>query len=247
MSEKFPNAPLAEAVFELRVPEAVSWDEELAEDFLRAQIADLPVRDDVQHPMVEIQNAPNGTLSPVVRELIQKRSYSENRTQFVITQERQISVHIVRPYSTWEQFRPFILNTLSKLPAQVKLGRPERLGLRYVNNIFLDEKSPKLENYFEYGILLGQKLPQTLLGFSVQSIIEFQEGRDACRLLMNPCPSIQPEKSGFVLDIDYFLTKVGSLDFSNVKDWLDEAHGSIESIFLGSLTDKMKDIFRKSL
>ena len=87
-------------------------------------------------------------------------------TRIVGVSADHLSVHMLRPYTNWEDFRPRIL---SAVDAYKKIARPEginRFGLRYVNRITIDTETPDLGLYFsEPPIFPVFKHPARMTGF----------------------------------------------------------------------------------
>ena len=46
-----------------------------------------------------------------------------------------------------------------------------------------------------------------------------------------------------LLDLDYFLAEEKSVEFKNVLNWVEEAHGQIVLMFEGTITDELRKRF----
>ena len=56
-------------------------------------------------------------------------------------------------------------------------------------------------------------------------------------------PAADLSKTVFVLDMDYFLLKQGSISVDEVNEWIASAHKNVETTFEAALTDKTKQLF----
>lgn len=248
MSEQFKYAPIVEAVFEARLPNSVQWAETFPNTFLDTLARELgfTTKETALLPMVMVKNAPEGGIAPEVKQVEQSRVYLEDRSLFVMVQVPNVSIHAVRPYCSWKNFFPQIEKVLAHLKPLLNSKPAERLGLRYVNVIEFDSPSIKFDEYFNFGVKVDSALSTSLIGFGANAVFQYQKGRDLCRVIMNPLQSINPmiNKSAIGFDLDYFLAKPGEVSTEDWGRWAESAHDVVETLFLGSVTEKLKNIFR---
>jgi uncharacterized protein (TIGR04255 family) len=51
------------------------------------------------------------------------------------------------------------------------------------------------------------------------------------------------EPTTVVLDLDYYLTKPGTVDLDSASDWVNMAHDRLEIMFEACITDKTRNLF----
>jgi uncharacterized protein (TIGR04255 family) len=73
---------------------------------------------------------------------------AEKGTRLVGIGEDQLTVHMLRPYSKWEDFRPRIVQAIEAYRDTVNPEGVNRIGLRYINRIAVPEENPELGDYF---------------------------------------------------------------------------------------------------
>jgi uncharacterized protein (TIGR04255 family) len=87
-------------------------------------------------------------------------------------------------------------------------------------------------------------LPQVLTDFIVGCRFEFPES-DSCQVQLVSTPADAPENKAFTLDIDYYLDERGSVLSKRALDWVESAHGHVESLFEGCITDRIRAILEE--
>lgn len=156
-----------------------------------------------------------------------------------------ISVNHLKPYPKWEKFLPLIRLGYDAYCEVASPAGLRRVGLRYINRIELPGKTIEFEDYFDFRPFLGAGLPQDFVSFLLAVETPFEDERDILRLQFRP-DSEQPEsKSAVVLDLDYILVRPKDITLDKSFDWLEEAHGHLETAFEGCITDKLRELFRK--
>ena len=244
MGKKYLHPPIVEAACEFRLHQETLWDltipgllyEKFKEGFTRKQ----------QYHIQEVQlhQTPQGLKQEVIDKDIVRFIGDNKENVFIQVGPQILSIHCLQPYITWTAFKPIIYRAWSHL-AEV-FSSPisfQRIGLRYINRIFIPDKTVDLPSYFEFRPYLGKDLPQELAGFTVVSFIPFQKRRDLCRLRIINEASNQSESPTFILDLDYFIGTQEGFPYDQAKDWIDTAHANIETVFEGCITDRLRSIF----
>ncbi len=174
------------------------------------------------------------------------RFLTDDKKTFIQLGTRLLSVNRLKPYSTWEEFKPRIENAFSALKETVEIKNIHRIGLRYINRIDILGQSVDLDNYFDFKPFLGKNLPQLLQNFIVGCEIPFHDGQDSCKVqLTNTIPET-PASSSYILDLDYFLAKAETVSKDNAFEWVKRAHDNLEDVFEGCITDSLRKIFKET-
>jgi len=137
---------------------------------------------------------------------------------------RLLAIHVLKPYPTWSGFKPKIEKAWRSLVETVEVKGVERTGLRYINRIEVMEPSARLEDYFEFYLFFGERLPRDIVSFIAGSEFVYAGGRDRCRVQLTDAPSDSSERPAFFLDIDYYLARPKAVEKSDALDWVEEAH-----------------------
>jgi uncharacterized protein (TIGR04255 family) len=242
MQKKYKNAPVVEAVFELRLKQDKAMDLTAPGRMFEKISKDFPIKEQRQLKEVEITQGPEGP-NTITRDIERMFFLTADRLQFIQLGSNLMAVHCVKPYPTWAIFRQRIKQALSTLKDIAEIGEPERLGIRYINRIEIPLEKIDIDQYFEFSPNIGQGLPQMLAGFALSAVLPFKDNRDYCKIqLVNVLPE-SPGNSAYVLDIDYFMAKLGNVNSDQVMLWVDDAHSEVRRLFEGCITKKLMDVF----
>ena len=171
---------------------------------------------------------------------------SEDRQCFAQIGDRRLTIHTVKPYITWTNFKPVIAHVFSALVGLLTESHIRRIGLRYVNRIEIPGNHVELIDYFNFGLRIGKTLtPREITEFIAGSVFPFADRRDACRVQTGLALPKVKDISAFLLDLDYFLRVPDSIQTNQVMDWIENAHTTIEEIFEGCITDHLREIFQE--
>lgn len=241
MSEKYKFPPIVEAVCEFQFEPDSPWDLTMP-GLIYAEVKD----EFLKRKQVNVLSLAIGPAS------VQQQLQPIERIQFLTEDEKSLiqvgpkllSINRLAPYTSWEDFLPFIKKGLEAYKAVVNPKSIHRIGLRYINRIEIDADNTELKDYFEFRPFVGKNLPQDYGVFIVGIQAPYEDSRDILKLELTSAASEEPNKVAFVLDLDYFLVRPGAVSFDDVFDWVDRAHIHIEDVFKASITEKLKQKFR---
>jgi uncharacterized protein (TIGR04255 family) len=243
--ETFPNAPIVEAVVDLRatLPSGVTADTLAAiHDRIRA---DFPHRESQFEIAAQVVFSGGSPAASGQQRPHGFRFLTEDRKWIFQARLDGFTVSHLTPYTNWENLRNRATNLWAEYLAVATPLSVERIGLRYINRIFIPLGAP-LSEYFTMEPHLGPGLPQNLLGFGVQvaledsevpAIVLLQQRRDA------DLPT-RPTEAPVVLDIDVF--REWRLDPRSDEVWnlLDALRDLKNKMFFNATTEKAKEMFR---
>lgn len=240
---KYKAPPLVEAVCEFRVPADVVWDIAMPGLFYE-KVRDLyPDRKTRIVPGVEVTQEKD-SLTQRLMAAEHLTFHAPEGTKFLQVGPRVVSAHCLPPYPSWQGFRPTVEKCYGSLLELAELKTLQRIGLRFVNRTELEKETVELTDYFAYGPLIGDALPQAIGPTQVTTLFPFQEDRDLCRVVFSTGVPTESQKQSFVLDIDYFLNKPGAVKAAEALDWVEVAHTTVEQLFEGCLTDRLREVFQ---
>ncbi len=243
MTKTYVNPPIIEAVCEFRLPVDPKWDltvpglvyERLKEAF--------PNKEQRLVQEVGISNTSQG-LEQQIRTDERAVFLAADRRTFVQVGRGILAVNRLRPYESWEAFRPSIDSAFRAMRDTIGIKSLMRIGLIYVNRIEVPGLNVDLDSYFEFRPFLGSKLPQSMASFLLGCVLPFADGRDACRVELTPAVADKPDTSAFRLTLDYYLARPESTEPDEALGWVDNAHGKIEALFEGCVSDRVRELFR---
>jgi uncharacterized protein (TIGR04255 family) len=242
MKKKYQTDPILEAVFELRAKQENSFDLTIP-GLLYGKINTIfPIKEPRIVQEFKLLQGPEG-LKQQARNIEKMFFFTEDRLQFIQIGSDSLGIGCTKPYPTWPIFRKNIIHAFEELSSLVEIGSPERLGMRYINNIYIPSTVVNLDEYFEFNPHLGEKLPQEITGFTMMAELPFEENRDLCRMQLYMAPPEKPMMSSYILDLDYIMAKSGSVENKDIVRWIDDAHSKLLRLFEGCITSKLIDIF----
>ena len=242
MSRRYVNPPVVEAVCEFRFSQDTDWDLTIPGLLYEKVKGDFPTKRQKLLHEVEIA-AGSAEVGPVTRSSERIWFLTSDERAFIQLAPRLLAVNSLRPYPSWQGFRPMVEKALEALAETADLPAVQRIGLRYINRIEIPSAEVQLEDYFSFTPFLAEHLPQEMASFIVGCVLPLHDGRDACRVQLTNAVAEEPDHCAFLLDLDYFLAKPGEIDSHGWMDWVESAHGGVEGIFEGCISQKLRDIF----
>lgn len=244
MGRKYANPPVVEAVCEFRLAPDSTWDLTVPGLVYEKIKDEFPHREQRSIHEVEITQGPEG-LQQQVRTTERVLFFSDDRKMLVQLGPRLLTINCLKPYPTWAGFRPKIERAFNALINTVEVKGLQRIGLRYINRIEIPTSPVKLEDYLEFYLFLGPRLPQDMANFIAGCEFLYENGRDRCKVQLTPALSSSPEYQALSLDIDYFLAKPRGVEVTEAIDWVEGAHDKVEDVFEGCINDRLRAIFQE--
>lgn len=244
--ETFANAPITEALLDIRVTFASPVDLAQLESFHDAIRDSYPTKQPRVQWQAELQLG-KGPVQPEVRrgpEGFMFRS-SDNRR---IVQVRQdgFTFNWLKPYETWEAFRdearPHWARYRSTFGPQVVT----RLGLRYINRIELPLPFDDFRDFITTAPDIADGMPQSVRALFMR--LEIPDPKSGLVAIVTETiePSVDEGKRRlpFIFDID--VVRSAELEPTSPAIWetFEQMHDYKNEIFFASLTERAKEMFR---
>ncbi|MUG97107.1 TIGR04255 family protein [Scytonema sp. UIC 10036] len=166
---QYRNPPIEEAVCEFRFAPGSAWNFTVPGLFYE-KIKDFYTGEPRQQNLVaaEFQTSPQPQNSEIrVRQTVNKILFpSANTTRLVGVGPDILSIHILRPYEGWDEFRGRISQALDVYLEVIKPVGVKRTALRYINRIVLPEKQNiDLSQYFTVYPQIPNEIQTRVSGF----------------------------------------------------------------------------------
>lgn len=244
---QYRNPPIEEALCEIRFAPGTEWDPTvpgLLYQALRSEYPAKPRTQNVVEAGVRIPDGP-GDVGPSFQ-----FRHNANRVQLRSEDEKRIvgvgpdvlSVHILRPYSSWEQFREQITSALA---AYVGVAEPTgivRIGVRYINRISVAAEIVELGDYFTSPPQPPDTLPQALRSFLVRMDAVY-EGEPVRLVTTFASNDADDGKTAFILDIDVVGEWSDPVAVDDALDIIDDLRAKERAGFESLITNKAREIF----
>ena len=221
MSEVFPNAPVKEAIFQVRFPGELSIEGKRHEfqSKVRSEYPTLYV------PKVQPEVAP----------ALQAYSFRNEEEKASINLALNSFSYSTNQYLGFEKFRNRFLAAFSVFQEMFNIPKFSRIGLRYTNHIpILKEQGiiPLVEA-LKIGLKLPSLIPEKYEEFLVVFATELGDGKLRCIVQYQ---EVQPQGKEFLLlDFDYFIK--GELNPNSIESLLETSHRHTKEVFLSLITE----------
>lgn len=243
----FPNAPITEALLDIRVQLPENVDLKKLETFYDSVKDRFPQKQERISIQAGFQFSPEGTttLPPSSKQdgyLF--RSTIENK----VVQARLdgFTFNKLKPYEKWELFR----NEASNLwDLYFNIANPIkviRIALRYINRIEIPLPIKDFKEYILTTPEIAPKLPQGLAHFFMQLVIPNHEiGATATisQTMENPPPAVF-HKLPYIFDIDVWKETLHEGNKQEMWDEFEKLHIFKNEIFFNSITKKTEELFK---
>jgi uncharacterized protein (TIGR04255 family) len=242
MGRKYQDPPLIEALCEIQFAADTQWDL-VSPGLIYEQVREqFPQRRPGRAIALNVSQAGQGFGQEV--QVVDRVQFvrADNRAMIQVGPQL-LAVNHLKPYSSWETFRPLIATALEAHRQVIQPAGIHRIGLRYINKIAFPQPRVTLKDYFEIYPQLGPQFPEDHGPFIVGLQFAFAEGRDALTLRVQTAVPDPEDEVAINLDIDYFLTKPGAVAIEDVMDWVEGAHIQVEQMFEASITDVLRTQF----
>ncbi len=244
MSRQYKNSPISEAVCEFQFGQDSPWDLTVPGLVYEKVQNTFPKRSQIARVTMGIV-ANEGEIGPQFGALPIIRFTREDEKAHIQVAPHLLSVHHLKPYSSWQQFLPLIQDSFKAYREVASPKSIHRIGLRYINTIELTGSSIALEDYFEFRPYVGPDLPRTIGPFMMSVQLTFENSRDVLNLQLVSQAGVSSDIATIILDLDYFLVKSGEVELDEAFEWIETAHTHIEDIFEACITEQLRQKFEE--
>jgi uncharacterized protein (TIGR04255 family) len=247
MLKTYKNPPLLEAVCEFRFAVEEDFSAEKIGAFYSEIQSVFPKQKKGKMNKLEfhidIEKTPEENKKNISQDYYEFEQYfSDDEKYFVQLDGGRLSIHRIKPYTSWTVFLPLIQTVRNAYMTHFEPTEVARIGIRYVNEMILPSADFNFSDYFSLQASVPSLEVNGRQSIFLGSVYEQSEGRDAIKIQFADKQQNNPEIKAFVLDLDYFLAKP-IIQLDGLDQWLNEAHTNLESVFEGMLTDRTKDSF----
>jgi uncharacterized protein (TIGR04255 family) len=242
----FPNAPIAEALFDIRVklPPDADLDQLAAfQDSIRDR---FPRRLDMTAWGVDVQIAQGGP-----PEVLQPTSgaigyafQSPDQKKLVQARLDGFTFNKLRPYEEWRVFRDEARELWQHYIAIARPISTTRLALRYINRIEIPLPFNDFKEYILTVPEIAPGLPQGLAELFMRLVIPYPEER-ATAIVTETIERVEPDARvlPFIFDIDVFREAILDPQAKEIWDTFETLRRLKNDIFFKSLTKEAKRLF----
>ena len=243
MARTYKAPPLIEAICEFRFTSSQPWDWTIPGLVYEQIKKNLPYKEQVN--TVEMKVDPME--GKVVQQSLPKmRFLNEDRTSLIQVGPDILSIHQLRPYDMWNNYKARILKYLQIYYDEAKPLGFARAGLRYVNRIELPYEDVELEDYFCVLPKVPHPVPQVFPSFLLQVDIPYSSAQSVLRIVFGALVPGESANLAYALDVDMYSLDNAVPKIDQISDWLETAHNNIETAFDVAFTERThREIFKE--
>lgn len=241
----FPNAPVTEALLDIRV--------QLPEGVNLAQLATFydSVKD--RYPNKRERQSWRGGLKLTgggELEVLQSHGgpdgylfTSSDGKQIVQARLDGFTFNRLKPYDRWETFRDQARELWERYVGVAQPKQITRTALRYINRLEIPLPMRDFKDYILTVPEVAAALPQGLVKYFMQLVIPEPEIPATAIITEAMEPSADSTKVALILDIDVFCLKVFEVKDRGLWEVFEKLRDLKNNIFFKSITDKTKELF----
>jgi uncharacterized protein (TIGR04255 family) len=227
-NELYPNAPLREAVFEVRFPGRLRVEshrhelqEALQDEFPNLKV---PVGEPEKPPLFKWYQLETEDGIEIVKTGINFISYISKR------------------YEGYAAFKKRALAIIQPALGLFAVQKISRTGLRYINHIQMAREGDVIPIRRFINIEIG--LPETIPPLSEQFLLAFavRKNPGVLRVHVEYIPAAGGTQELLLLDFDYFMQE--ALQVQRVGDYLEESHSHTKTVFESFVTEDYRRFMR---
>lgn len=243
MPQHYPNAPITEAIIDLRV--TCGDGIELA---LLKQVGDevqthYPKQEELFEAVGQMEVGRRGGSASVRQTHVGWKFISEDRKQIVQSRLNGYTFSRLAPYDRWEPFRDEAKRLWDVYRRRVTPGTVERVAVRYINRVDIPGPSVDLKDYFRTSPEIAPELPQQLEGYFMQLRLPFPEISGHCLVNQTIVPPPQEGVVSVVLDIDLFRDQDPPTGEPGIWGFFETLHDAKNRVFEACITDAARSLF----
>jgi uncharacterized protein (TIGR04255 family) len=251
LTEQFPHlpqAPIVEAVIEIRTRAEAPWEEGPITQALKQRLADYPDLRGQHAGMLKVTM--RGTSTPEqqfedqgwrglhFKSADERHVVQCNRDSFVFSR--------LAPYQSWEQFSREGLRLWQVYLEVARPSQAQRIGLRFINRIEMAPDEMRYEDYIQPAPEppKGMDLPfHHFVHHDVLAVPDHTYAINVIRTIQHPTDMNQG--LAVILDIDAFTTVSMELTPGLLGKCLPEMRWLKNKVFFGSVTKKALETFQE--
>ena len=244
---RYPNAPIVEAVIELRLrfgdaPSIESLDgfcQRVADRFPSKVPMNLMAVGVAQKPGEEPQVQSN-------QSQIGFRLTSTNNDRIMLVQQASLAYSHLAPYSDWDTFLSELKSLWETFSEMVSPKAVVRVAARYINRIVIPEPKIEIKDFFNISAEFPETLAPHLSGFFVQLQLPHPDLHPNAKSVINFSsePSAQQNTCSFLFDIDTFREDELAPNSNEIWEFLEGLRVKKDALFEASITDNTRALFQ---
>lgn len=240
---KYDNAPIQEAVFEIKIDPPLKVNTKKIEA-LHLKISDRYPEQRIQRTFETSLQPKDGTSETIDKGVAGYQFWSEDKKQVCRFGLDGFSFSRLKPYTDWESSFPEAMRLWGVYNQAFTPEKIIRVAVRFINVIEIPEVAFELSDYFNNPPQPPENLPQDVEGFLSRMTVRFEKDLSAIIALALQ-PIIRPGSVQILFDIDaHNNLHLSAKDTKILTKKFERLRNIKNKIFEESLTQKTKELFK---
>jgi len=245
----FSNAPISEAVLDIRLDAERAPAFAELDRFVQAVKADYPHAKKVGEIRAELRADLGAAETPQFTQTASAEPFgyqcvSEDRKQIVQPRVSGFVFSRLRPYDRWSTFSAEARRLFEMYTTEFGVRTVRRVAVRTINRLDIPGPRVDFKEWIRTGPEVSPALPQGLASFFMQLHQPYDVVKAHCIINETLVPPEVPDTVAVVLDIDLFRVDEIPVEPDQLWSLFDELRDKKDEIFLGCITDKMRETFK---
>ncbi|MEP7037612.1 MAG: TIGR04255 family protein [Acidobacteriota bacterium] len=194
-------------------------------------------------PKAEIQVNQSGESHQRISPEKLYRFYQKDKSKLVQANKDFISVHQLKPYSGYENFRAEAEKIINDYVSVTEPKMVNRIGMRYINQVMIPETNVELSRYFKFMPQIPEEVTDGINDVLLQIQFVPRNSNHQIMTSLRSGNSSLENQVVFFLDIYDIIQLNNEIEIADILKSLDEAHNNIERVFEGFITDEARKLF----
>jgi uncharacterized protein (TIGR04255 family) len=245
MIETFPNAPIVEALLDIRANLPPDASLEKLKSFHNNVRDRFPVLEEKRFIKTEFQFGKDEPQIAASEKGVEGFFFKSDREKKLIQfRLNGFTYNKLTPYENWKVFSEeacYFWDSFKELARPTKV---ERIALRYINRILVPLPFNDFSEYILTNPQIAPNLPQALLNFFLRFVINSPDSKFTAIVTETFEERTKDNKLPIILDIDVFSAKAYDINSKELWDNFEKIRDFKNQIFFNSITEKTKELFR---
>jgi uncharacterized protein (TIGR04255 family) len=238
------NAPITEAIIDLRVQPRTGLKLEELEQVVSGEEFAYPKRDGMFEVVGKMEVHSGVSASASVGQTQTGFKFTSDDAKHIWQSRRNgFTFSRLAPYESWQPFRDEACRLWTRYRKQFEPLSIVRLAVRYINRIDIPGDGIELKDYFRTSPEVSEDLPQRLAGFFMQLRIPQEDLQGQLLINQTIVPPANEGVVSVVLDVDLFRSDDVPNDEPGIWRFFEELHVRKNEVFEACITNKTRELF----
>jgi uncharacterized protein (TIGR04255 family) len=243
MSRHYTNAPIVEAIIDLRIAQPSGVDLQVLKSFSDLMKDQFPTTKEISSVTMGFQHLKQGSEGQFLTQQVGLRLENNRGDRVLQVQRIGFTYSHLAPYSNWNSFRDEAKALWSRYLAATGIAAVTRLAVRVINRLHIPAPIAELSRYSNLVARLPDGIPTHPDAFFTQVQLNGSTWADGCSVLVDAGAVPQTEgKVELLFDFDIFVEATKDASSNELWQLLDKLSAAKDDLFEACITDKTREL-----